>query len=83
MAVNQAQMDTDLATQGGNLTTLLALNQQLIALVQAGGTGTVDLTSEDTAINSENASILAAIAASQAVIPAGTPTGTPAAAVRR
>ena len=73
MAVSQTQFDTDLAKFGTDYATLLGLVNQLIALVQAGSGTPVDLTTEDTGVNSMDSSALSAIAAAQAVIPPSTP----------
>jgi hypothetical protein len=65
MAISQTQFDTDLATLGTDLTALLALVNQLIA--KQGGTP-VDLTTEDTGVNSMDASVKTAITAATAAL---------------
>lgn len=67
MAVDQATFDTDLTTLTTDVATLADLVTQLIAKI---GTGTtpLDLTSEDTSVNTSDATVQASIAASKTAL---------------
>ena len=58
MAESEAQFDVDLAALGSTLTTMLGLLAQIIAKSTAAG---VDLTTEDTAVQSMTASVKTAV----------------------
>lgn len=66
MAINQTQFDADLQTFLANVAVLINENALLIAKA-TGNAPVVDLTSEDTGINSANASVMTAIASAKVV----------------
>ena len=67
MAVNQVQLDTDLQALLANVATLINETNLLIAKATGAVPPPPDFTSEDTGINSANASVATAIANAKAV----------------